>query len=56
VRTLLRLRKEFTGLPSAARGEGDGGRMENMVGVPDSDIMSYIPQRIEAGENLKVKG
>jgi len=56
VRIRLRLRKEFTDLPSAAHGEGDGGRMENMVGVPDSDIMSYIPQRIEAGENLKVKG
>ena len=54
VRILMRLRKEFTDLPSAAHGEGDGGRMENMEGVPDNDIMSYTSQGVEAGENSKM--
>jgi len=54
VRILLRLRKEFTDLPSAARGEGDGGRVENMEGVPEGDIMSYTSEGVEAGENPKM--
>ncbi len=61
VRILLRLRKESTDLVGTRHGvsllplgEGDGGRMENMEGVPDSDIMSYTSQRVEAGENLKM--
>jgi len=54
VRILLRLRKEYTDLPSAPAGEGDGARMENMEGVPDNDIMSYASQGVEAGENLKM--
>jgi hypothetical protein len=54
VRILMRLRKEYTGLASAPHGEGDGGRVENMEGLPDSDIMSYTSQGVEAGENLKM--
>jgi len=54
VRILMRLRKEFTDLPSAARGEGDGGRVENMEGVPEGDIMSYASEGVEAGENPKM--
>jgi hypothetical protein len=50
----MRLRKEFTDLPSAARGEGDGGRVENMEGVPEGDIMSYASEGVEAGENPKM--
>jgi hypothetical protein len=54
VRILMRLRKEFTDHPSAPAGEGDGGRMENMEGVPDNDIMSYASQGVEAGKNSKM--
>jgi len=56
VRILMRLRKEFTDLPSAAHGEGDGGRVENMEGVPDNDIMSYTSQGVEAGGKPKNDG
>ena len=38
----------------SAFGPGDGGRMENMGGVPEGDIMSYTSQRVEAGETLKM--
>jgi hypothetical protein len=54
VRILLRLRKEFTDLPSPPAGQGDGGRMENMEGVTDSDIMSYVSQGVKPIENLKM--
>jgi hypothetical protein len=58
VRILLRLRKEFTNLPSAAPGEGDGGRMEKMEKIeeaPYSDISSETSQGVETLEDLKMK-
>jgi hypothetical protein len=54
VRILLRLRKESTDLP-VAPGEGDGGRMENVEEVPDSDIMPATSQAVEAVEDIKMR-
>ena len=47
VRILLRLRKEFTDLPVAPPGEGDGGRIEKIEKAHDSDIASQNSQTEE---------
>jgi hypothetical protein len=54
VRILLRLRKEFTDLP-VAPGEGDGGRMENVEEVLNSDIMPATSQGVEAVQDIKMR-
>jgi hypothetical protein len=55
VRILLRLRKEFTDLPIAPPGEGDGGRIEKIEKAHDSDISTETSQGVEAAEHLKMK-
>jgi hypothetical protein len=47
VRILLRLRKEFIDHPMAPAGQDDGGRMENIEEVLESDISSRDPQSEE---------
>jgi hypothetical protein len=54
VRILMRLRKEFTDLP-VAPGEGDGGRMENVEEVLNSDIMPANSQAVEAVQDIKMR-
>ena len=54
VRILLRLRKDFGNLPVAPAGQDDGTRMESIEGGPDDDIVSGIPQGIEAVESSKM--
>jgi hypothetical protein len=54
VRILLRLRKEFTNLPTAPPGQDDGLRMEGMESPLDSDIVSEYSQSVEAVENSKM--
>jgi hypothetical protein len=54
VRILLRLRKESTNLP-VAPGQDDGGKIENIEGIPESDIAYESPQAVEAVQDIKMK-
>jgi hypothetical protein len=54
VRILLRLRKESIDHPMAPAGQDDGGRMENIEDVPESDIVSAHSQGVETVESLKM--
>jgi hypothetical protein len=54
VRILLKLRKEFTDLPTAPLGQDDGARIENNEEIPDSDISPDSSQGVEAVEDLKM--
>jgi hypothetical protein len=55
VRILLRLRKESTSLPVAPPGQDDGGRMENIEEIVESDISSDNSQGVETVEDIKLK-
>jgi len=54
VRILLRLRKESTNLPIAPAGRDDGGRMENIEEIPNSDIASDNSQSVGTVGDLKL--
>jgi len=54
VRILLRLRKELTNPPVAPPGQHGGAGMANIEGDPNDDIMSDVPQAVEAVENSKM--
>jgi hypothetical protein len=56
VRILLRLRKEFSSLPTAPPGQGDGARMENIEEALDSDNMPYTYQSVGVVKHSKMKG
>ena len=56
VRILLRLRKEFTDLPIAPAGQDDGGRMENIEEVLESDIIVRELAGCGSGGRLKNEG
>jgi hypothetical protein len=55
VRILLRLRKEFTNLPTTPAGQNDGTRMENVEEAFDSDISPDNSQGVETVEDIKLK-
>ena len=55
VRILLRLRKESTSLPVAPPGQDDGGRMENIEEIVESDISSDNSQGVETVKDIKLK-
>ncbi len=54
VRILLRLRKEFTGLPSAPAGQDDGARIATFSEALDSDIVSHGLRSVETVGDLKM--
>ena len=55
VTILLRLRKEFSNVPSTPPGQDDGTERENVEEVLDGDISSRIFQSAEAMEGSKMK-
>jgi hypothetical protein len=55
VRILLKLRQEFTNLPTAPSGQDDGARTENIDKALNSDIVSENSQSVETVEELKMK-
>jgi hypothetical protein len=55
VRILLRLRKNFSNLPTARAGQDDGASMESIDEAPGSDIVSYDSQGVETLEDSKLK-
>ena len=54
MRILLRLRKESTNLPVTPAGQDDGGRMENIEEIVESDMSSQNSESVETVENLKM--
>jgi hypothetical protein len=55
VRILLRLRKESANLPITPPSQDDGGRMENIEEVLDSDSVPDNSQGVETVEDIKLK-